>query len=149
MKKIILFVVCALSIARIAAQTEIKISPIPLLFGAGAISIEQGLAESFGLDLDVVLAEGFFGANLSGKYYFNPERGIDKFHIGMFLGIIGEDNVPGVGFLAGTKLISRKNLLFEVGLGIGRSFDGGGVGYGKLHIGYRFDKKAKVAAPTQ
>lgn len=142
MKKILFFTAAFLCIQQLAAQTELKISPIPLLFGVGAISIEQGISESFGLDGDIILGEDFFGANLSGKYYFNPERGIDKFHIGAFFGTIGDENTPGIGFLAGTKLISRKNLLFEIGLGVGRNFDGGGLFYGKLHLGYRFTKKA-------
>ena len=143
MKKLLILSFLALSLARITAQTEIKISPIPLLFGVGALSVEQGISESFGLDGDIVFGDGFFGVNLSGKYYFDPKLGLDKFHIGAFLGTIGADNTVGIGFLAGTKLISRKNLLFEIGLGVGRSFDGGGVGYGKLHLGYRFVKKGK------
>ncbi len=138
MKKLLL--VCALSVyvSQLAAQTDIKLSPIPLLFGYVAASVEQGLSESIGIEGDFILIEDFVGGNLSGKYYFEPEKGIDKFHVGVFVGI--QESV-GVGFLAGYKLVSRKNVIFEVGLGIGRSFDDGVIGYGKLHLGYRFEKK--------
>ena len=55
----------------------------------------------------------------------------------------------GVGFLIGYKWISRKNILFEIGAGLGRSFteDDYLLGYGKLHMGYRFGKK--VSGPTK
>lgn len=138
MKKL-LFLSLLVSGLSLQAQTELKISPIALIFGYPAISVEQQLTESFGLDADVFLLDGFFGANLSGKYYFDPVRGIDKFHVGLFMGV---QEVPGIGFLAGYKFLSRKNVVFELGLGIGRSFDGGAVGYGKVHLGYRFNKKA-------
>ncbi|MBL7826770.1 MAG: hypothetical protein JNJ57_09075 [Saprospiraceae bacterium] len=126
------------------AQTELKLSPIPLLFGYVALSVEQQINPSFGIDGDLLLLDGAFGANISGKYYFDPELGIDKFHIGGFLGAY-QDAGLGIGFLAGYKWVSRKNVVFELGLGVGRGFDLDVIGYGKLHVGYRFNKKS--AAP--
>lgn len=146
MKKIIILSLLLISIARISAQTELKLSPIGLLIPAVAISVETATSESFGLDGDLIVAEDFFGFNLSGKYYFNPKSSIDGFHIGAFIGNVGES--VGVGFLAGHKIVSKKNVTFEFGLGVGRSFDGGGVGYGKLHMGYRFGKSKEVKTGT-
>lgn len=140
-KPTILLTLCLLLLAgRASAQFEVKLSPVALLFGAAAVSVEMGLSPSFGLDLDGIIADGGGGVNLSGKYYFNPQMGLDRFHVGAFLGTLGD--APGVGFLAGVKLLSRHNVLFEIGLGAGRSFDGGAVGYGKLHLGYRFPRRA-------
>jgi hypothetical protein len=121
------------------SQTEIKISPIPLLFGAGALSVEQVLNPAWGLDLDVLFGSDFFAVNFSGKYYLDPRYGADRFHVGVFTGY--QNEALGIGFLAGTKILSKNRVLFEIGLGIGRSFDDGVIGYGKLHLGYRFQKK--------
>ncbi len=69
--------------SHLSAQTEVKLSPIPLLFGYVAASVEQGISKSFGIDGDFILIEDFVGGNISGKYYFDPEKGIDKFHVGV------------------------------------------------------------------
>ena len=138
MKKLCFLLLLALVSFRAAAQTELKISPVALLIPGLALSVEQGLTESWGLDGDVFFAEDAFYANLSGKYYFNPERGIDRFHIGLFGG--GNNSGIGIGFLTGYKVLSRKNFLFEAGLGIGRGFDDAIIGYAKLHIGFRLGR---------
>ena len=144
MKKLLFLALFALSMARITAQTDIKISPVALLFETVAISVESAVSENFGLDVEGILNTEILGFNLSGKYYFNPKRRIDGFHVGAFVGNFGGEESVGLGFLAGTKILSRKNILFEIGAGLGRSFDDGVVAYGKLHIGYRFGKKANV-----
>jgi hypothetical protein len=141
MKKIwILPVFLLASLHHLNAQTELKVSPVALLFGGLAFSAEQQITPSFGLDADILAAVDGFGANLSGKYYFDPQQGIDRFHIGIFAGGITDNGVGG-GFLAGYKWVSSKRIVFEAGVGVGRTFDGGITGYGKLHIGYRFVKK--------
>jgi hypothetical protein len=141
MKKIlILLTFLFASLLRVNAQTELKVSPVALLFGGLALSAEQQISPSFGLDADILAAVDGFGANLSGKYYFDPKVGTDRFHIGIFAGGITYNGVGG-GFLAGYKWISTKRIVFEAGTGIGRTFDGGITGYGKLHLGYRFVKK--------
>ena len=141
MKKIwILAVLLSASLHHLNAQTELKVSPVALLFGGLAFSAEQQITPSFGLDADILAAVDGFGANLSGKYYFDPREGIDRFHIGIFAGGITENGVGG-GFLAGYKWVSSKRIVFEAGVGVGRTFDGGITGYGKLHLGYRFAKK--------
>jgi hypothetical protein len=141
MKKIwILPVFLLASLHHLNAQTELKVSPVALLFGGLAFSAEQQITPSFGLDADILAAVDGFGANLSGKYYFDPQQGIDRFHIGIFAGGITDNGVGG-GFLAGYKWVSSKRIVFEAGVGVGRTFDGGITGYGKLHLGYRFVKK--------
>ncbi len=139
MKKLVLFCLCAVSFAQLSAQIEIKISPVGLLFETFAASVETAVSENVGLDIDAVYNAEFSGFNVSGKYYFNPKYRIDGFHIGAFTGNLGDDF--GFGFLAGTKLVSKKNITFEAALGIGRSVGGGVVAYGKLHLGYRFSGK--------
>ena len=140
MKKLLLVFALLAYLSPLFAQTEVKLSPIPLLFGYVAASVEQGVSKSFGIEGDFILIEDFIGGNLSGKYYFDPSKGIDKFHVGAFEGV--HESI-GIGFLVGYKLVSRKNVLFEVGLGVGRGFDDTVIGYGKLHLGYRFEKKPK------
>ena len=141
MKKILTLTVLLLaSLHHLNAQTELKVSPLALLFGGLALSAEQQITPSFGLDADILAAVDGFGANLSGKYYFDPNQGIDRFHIGIFAGGITDNGVGG-GFLAGYKWVSSKRIVFEAGVGVGRTFDGGITGYGKLHLGYRFVKK--------
>ena len=139
MKKLLLISLCAISFGRVSAQVELKISPVGLLFETVAISVESAVSENFGLDVDAIFNSEVSGFNVSGKYYFIPKYRIDGFHIGVFTGNLGDDF--GFGFLAGTKLVSKKNITFEIALGIGRSVDGGGVGYGKLHLGYRLSGK--------
>lgn len=150
MKKLFLITLLAFTAFQAKAQFEIKLSPIPLLFGSVAFSVEGAVSESFGLDGDLLLLTDDFsdpvlGANFSGKYYFNPSKGIDRFHVGVFIGGIIQESVPGLGFLLGYKWVSKKNVIFELGGGIGRSLDGDSVlGYGKLHLGYRFNGKNKT-----
>lgn len=141
MKKFFLVLVSSACLFRLSAQTEVKVSPIPLLFGYVAASVEQGFNPSFGLDASLYYIEESWGGNLSAKYYFNPEKGIDKFHVGAFLG--AQESAPGLGFLLGYKWVSTKNVIFELGGGLGRSFDDTVLGYGKFHIGFRFGKKSK------
>lgn len=148
MKKLLLITLFIAAVSHVKAQFEIKISPIPLLFGGLALSAEGAINESVGLDGDLYVFGSdfdfnntFVGGNFSAKYYFDPAKGIDKFHVGIFAGV--QESAPGLGFLIGYKWVSRKNIVFEIGAGIGRSFDGGALGYGKFHLGYRFPKKAK------
>lgn len=149
MKKLLFILLFAITVFHLKAQVEVKLSPVPLLFGDIALSVEGAVGESFGLDGDLWVGSGdtFDGNvafNFSGKYYFNPEKRIDKFHVGVFLGV--QNTAPGLGFLIGYKWVSSKNVVFELGGGIGRSLDGEDVlGYFKFHLGYRFNRKKDKA----
>ena len=121
----------------VAQQFEIKLSPL-LIAGVGAVALEYGVNDEFGVEWDGVAAEGGFYTYFSGKYYFNPRKGLDRFYGGIFLGG-GAEIGAGAGFLLGTKILSRNNkVLFEIGFGLGRSLgDFGVLPAGKLHFGYR------------
>ena len=136
MKQIFLLLALAGCTTVASAQVDVKFSPIALLVPAAAVSVEVGLSEAWGIDGDGIIGDGGYLFNLSGKYYLNPEKGIDRFHIGAFAGVVDGD--AGLGFLFGYKVVSVRRILFEAGVGLGRSFSGGFVGYGKLHVGYRF-----------
>ncbi len=135
--------ICILSFCLLAtftnAQTEIKGSPAAWLFTTLSFGVEQVLSEDWGVDIDMFAGEGGFYGTLAGKYYLKPKTRADGFHIGLFTGA-GSDIGLGGGFLGGYKLISNKGILFEFGLGIGRGVDIT-VPYGKLHVGYRFNRK--------
>lgn len=139
MKKFILLSllsVCATFNLR--AQTEIKINPLVLLLPGLGVGVEHGINDEFGIDVNALIIEGAGGIWVAGKYYLNPRQGLDRFHIGVFVGAVSEIG-PGLGFMIGQKIVSSSNrILFDIGLGIGRSFDGGVLPYGRLSIGYRF-----------
>lgn len=138
MKKFILLsllTICAIFSLR--AQTEIKINPVALLFTGIGVGVEYGINNEFGIDLNALIVEGGGGVWVAGKYYLNPRQGLDRFHIGIFAGAITE-LAPGLGFMIGHKTVSSSNkVLFDIGVGVGRSFDGGFLPYGRLSIGYR------------
>lgn len=138
MKKLLLVgLLFSIATIHLQAQTEIKLSPVALLFPGLGAGVEYGVSDEFGVDLSGLVVEGGGIVWVSGKYYFNPRQGLDRFHAGVFLGG-GTDIGPGIGFLLGTKIVSQSNkVIFELGAGIGRSFDGGFIPYGRLSLGYR------------
>lgn len=121
------------------AQSEIKLSPA-LIGGVFGLSYEQGINEDLGVELYGVLAPDFVGISIAGKYYLKPKLGLDRFHVGVF--IAGASDVSiGIGFLVGTKIVSQKGFLFEIGGGVGRGFEDAVIPYLKLDFGYRFGRK--------
>lgn len=137
-KQLILMIVLIVSTLQLVqAQTELKISPAALLAGAGAVGLEYGITEDFGVEVEAWAAPGGGALFVLGKYYLNPRKGLDRFHVGVLAGGI-TDLGAGFGFMAGSKIVSRKNITFEFGLGLGRSFSQGIFPYGKFHVGYRF-----------
>lgn len=135
---LLLTITCFYSI-RLSSQTEVKISPLALIFGAGGFGIEYGLNAELGFELSTIFTGDGGIVWGSGKYYFNPREGLDRFHVGLF--VAGGSGLAGLGIFAGTKIISRKNILFEFGLGAGRSFDDGIIPYASLSLGYRFNRR--------
>ena len=160
-----------------SAQTDVSINPIGLLFSNIGVSLERPVSENFGLEGTAnfsfnkydALGDEFnsngFGLRALGKYYFKPEKGIDKFNIGPYARI-GYNNINftgdkiknfrfAIGFYTGYKWVSKGNLIFELGFGLGRAFVNSYTsdatsfdadewpGFnldatGKLAIGYRF-----------
>ncbi len=134
------------------AQVEVKLNPPLALFGVFQLGIEFPFKNEFGFETEIVFLsiEENFGAGLitHGKYYFNPNFGSDKIYIGFFAGgFAGSGNkLVGFGIEAGYKLIGKRNIVLEIGGGIGRGATeegSSGFPYGRLLIGYRFPKKEK------
>ncbi|MBK7939335.1 MAG: DUF3575 domain-containing protein [Lewinellaceae bacterium] len=165
------------------AQVDVQINPIGILFSSIDVSAEFPVSEDFGIEgalgydfqnydiEDLKYKNNAFGVRAIGKYYFNPEDGRDRWNIGGYLRFAsgkssaedagtGREEVKNtkfaVGFYTGYKWVSRKNVVFELGLGIGRNFvrtfeyeDGTEVDtsdipllnidvLGRLSLGYRF-----------
>ncbi|MFN4079358.1 MAG: DUF3575 domain-containing protein [Saprospiraceae bacterium] len=140
MKKLFFAALMALIAQTALAQTEIKINPVGLLFQDYSISAEFGVNPNFGIEPVV----GFWNPNLSdnasyrafrtrliGKYYFNPDKGIDKFNVGGYLNFVNGRLSDGsessnatriaLGLYMGQKWVSKGNFVFELGLGLGRN----------------------------
>ncbi len=185
MKKLVL-PVCLLFIliAQSRAQVDVQINPIGILFSNINATAEFGVSNDFGIEGgleynfqnfdvdDFEYKNNAIGFRAIGKYYFGPEDGIDRWTIGAYTRFAtgtasGDDNTGGgreevkntkfaIGFYTGYKWVSRKNIVFELGLGIGRNFvrtfeyeDGTEVDtsdipllnidiLGRLSLGYRF-----------
>lgn len=140
MKKIFFAALLAFFAQAALAQTEIKINPVGLLFQDYSISAEFGVNPNFGIEPVI----GFWNPNLSdnasyralrtrliGKYYFNPDKGIDKFNVGGYLNFVNGRLSDGsessnatriaLGLYMGQKWVSKGNFVFELGLGLGRN----------------------------
>ncbi|MFK8008976.1 MAG: hypothetical protein AB8H03_21620 [Saprospiraceae bacterium] len=132
------------------AQVEFKFNPPAALFGLFQLGLEFPIGTDFGVEPELIFAvsDGDIGVGLllHGKYYFNPDFGSDKIYIGALTGILGGggDTFAAFGFEVGYKWMGKRNILFELGGGIGRATSEFGVlPYGRLMVGYRFPKKEK------
>lgn len=166
------------------AQVDVQINPVGILFSSINVTSEFGVSEDFGIEAgvdydfqnynfdDFEYRNNAIGLRAIGKYYFGPEDGIDRWAIGGYTRFVtgtastsdnttsGRDEVKNtkfaIGFYTGYKWVSRKNVVFELGFGIGRNFvrkyeynDGSSVNtddipllnidvLGRLSLGYRF-----------
>ncbi len=146
MKKLILAIALMSSFVAAQAQTELKINPLGLLFLSPDLSAEFAVSEDIGIEPTVGVSflklkvdqESLKSTGLSygvqGKYYFNPDKGIDKFYAGIYLrggnstftsSTAGDNdkltqNKLGLGLALGYKWVSQKNVVFELGGGLGR-----------------------------
>lgn len=167
-------------VAGLHAQSEIKINPLGLLFSSPDISAEFAVQDNIGIEAKVGISylkytlgsEQFksSGATVGGqgKYYFNPSDNIDGFYAGLYLrggnnkftSSVSATNAYSRTYFAGGlstgyKWVSRNNIVFEIGGGLGKNFmyklkgDGGNVdlasiplvnidGFIRLDVGYRF-----------
>lgn len=159
MKNYLLGIIMFLFVATPAAfsQIEAKINPVGFLWGGDVdLSIEYLASDEFGIEARIplggnnlnLLSESFrsfrTGAIFSGRYYFSPEVGADKFYAGGYAKYIhtsfrsdidgSENNFRrnrfALGVLFGYKWVSDRNILVDVNFGVGRalsdnySFDG-------------------------
>lgn len=163
------------------AQIDISLNPVSILFSSIDASAEFLIKEDIGMEAtlsynfndfsasNVDYKTNGFGIRAIGKYYFNPDKGCDKWSIGPYMKYAyrSSESMDGsinntatykrfaVGFYTGYKWVSRKNIIFELGFGLGRAFlnewtsndetlDLGDFpifnldGIGRLSIGYRF-----------
>lgn len=130
------------------AQVEAKLNAPAALFGFFQIGLEFPIGTDFGVESELIFIaiDGDVGGGLlvHGKYYFNPDYGADKIYIGVLTGALGADGdgFAAFGFEAGYKWLGKRNILFEIGGGIGRATsDFGVLPYGRFMLGYRFPKK--------
>ncbi|MDQ3141201.1 MAG: DUF3575 domain-containing protein [Bacteroidota bacterium] len=185
MKKAIGFTFLMFLAFRSMAQVDVTINPIGLLFGnisAGAdiaLGTEWSVEPGIQLDFnnykinDLEYKNSGFGVTGIGKYYFNPEDGADKWNIGVYTQFNSgkwtandgttetkvTNNRFSVGFYTGYKWVSRRNIVFELGFGVGRAFVNDysheddnydfsdfplfNIDFlGKLAVGYRFGSKS-------
>ncbi|MEN9444960.1 MAG: hypothetical protein RIS47_1851 [Bacteroidota bacterium] len=167
MRKIVLVMLIAMAfVPSLKAQFDVAINPIDLLFTKLVISAEIPVNEGFGLEGDFSYnwkfldVEGIdvLGLTAMGKYYFNPEVGIDKFYIGAYARYqqfksteTSETYNRGcLGFLVGYKWVSSRKIIFDSAVGVGRQLlaptvvegdDLGPLNFDillKLSVGYRF-----------
>ena len=160
------------------AQFEIKINPVSILWSSFDISAEYGFNEKFGVDVAPVFDFGKtkynsleyknskIGAVINPRFYFNPNRGIDKFYFGAYLKFSSgkstyEDDSylkntrVAIGPNIGYKVSSDSGFIFDIGFGVGKAFvnnwDSNINGFdedllslfsidfiGKLAVGWRF-----------
>lgn len=139
MKKYLLIPILAvLFLGGLKAQTEIKVNPLALLFVGIGAGVEYGFNPDVGVEINTLIVEGGGAVWVAGKYYLNPRQGLDRFYIGAYTGGGTDLDGPGLGFLLGTKTVSRNNkVLFELGIGAGRTVGGEFFPYGRLSVGLR------------
>ncbi len=126
------------------SQVELSANPFLLLWGYVQAGVDLNVTEDWSIGADVFAAEGGGLVYATGKYFFSPRQGCDKFNVGAFIGGGGGDGdtALGVGFLLGYKAVSSKRVLLDMALGAGRGSGGLEVfPYFKFNLGYRFQLK--------
>ena len=162
------------------SQVEVKFNPIGALFGQIPVSVEYILNDNMGAEAtfgyyykkvgdfnDVTKSSGFVTNGLF-KYYFNPEKGGDKFYGFPYVRYVTRsftftDNNEeinasysafGIGFGLGYKWVADSGILLDFGLGAGKNFSSDysysdpnystdvsvpSINFmGRISIGYRF-----------
>lgn len=178
MKKLAFTFVFALFAFISYSQFEVKINPLSLLWSSFDVSAEYGVNEKFGVDVaplfdfgkteynDLEYKNSKIGVVINPRFYFNPNRGIDKFYFGAYLKLASgkstyEDDTYirntrfAIGPNIGYKVSSDSGVIFDIGFGVGKAlvnnWDSDISGFdedllslfsidfiGKLAIGYRF-----------
>lgn len=128
------------------AQIDATINPIGLLWGnlsiagdyviSDAISVEGAIGFGSGDALSDTYKWRNIPVTVSGKYYFNPDDGADKFYTAAWLRYVGrkyevEDQMSsfvdftqtrlGLGISVGFKSVSRSGIVFDINFGAGRA----------------------------
>ena len=142
---IIIFIFLALT--KTTAQVDVKISPLNLILGNIAGSVEVGVTPNVGVEatlghdwtkikiesIDYKSSKPRYGINV--RYYVNPnEKGLNNFYGALYTrgsnarltrtsdNVTGNYKRVGAGFMVGYKLIARnEKLVFDFNLGFGRT----------------------------
>ncbi len=146
MKKIftpIAFAIFAFFAQSTTAQVDVTLNPFGLLFGDLSVGADFAISEK----LSVEAAVGFGTNNVSDikgtnfsvtavpKFYFNPNRGADRFYADIFVKFVNrrwnydEGSIYGdftstrfgLGFGLGYKVVSSGGFVFDIGFGAGRA----------------------------
>nr|MBS0037323.1 DUF3575 domain-containing protein [Saprospiraceae bacterium] len=126
------------------AQVDVTINPIGLLWGNISLGADFALSENFSIEGQVGYSSGdegnskYSGIPITayGKYYFNPNRGTDKFYLSAFTRFVSRSYKDddgstsnfeytqtrlGLGVGLGYKVVSAGNFVFDIGFGVGRA----------------------------
>ena len=130
------------------AQVDLKINPIGTIFGSPDLSAEFAASDKIGVELvagpvansfnltDVDFKRRGFTGYVAGKYYINPNRGMDNLSIGLYAKTRlinynaeveeeADQNFQrtkiALGFLVSQKWVSDNNLVFGLDAGLGRT----------------------------
>ncbi len=121
------------------AQTEIKINPLGLFFGLASVDAEFGVSDAIGIEPGLTYNSfkigdyktSGFGVRVLGKYYFNEDE-LKGWSGGVYMRFgsntleLDTDKVKNTVFAGGImfnyKWVTKRNIIFELGLGAGRNF---------------------------
>jgi hypothetical protein len=132
-------------------KVELKLNPIGALFGSPDLSGEYFINEKFGAELTLSVEMGKynvgssdsfnpkksgFGLMVAGKYYFKDDAENDGFYAGLYARtksfkvddkneddyIAFKRNITAGGILIGQKWASDNGMVYELKLGVGRTF---------------------------
>ena len=150
MKKSVLIACCVYLIScQLSGQVEFKINPVEVLFQSITPHMEYMVSDYWGLDAGVHLGwdapilerivkaqftSTAYGLSIMSKHYVVPDRGADKFYVGMYakyrnrnirIPNLGDTNWKrySLGFTAGYKWVTPENVVLEFALGGGKVYD--------------------------
>lgn len=159
MKKILLLCAFVLSAGLAKAQIDATVNPVGLIFGYISLSGEYVINDNMGVELGVRfvnrkrsfgitigddtssdVTEKGFGAGLTYKYYFAPDKGADKWYGFAYVRfesysadneqeILGtkfdygyKSSVVAGGIGVGYKWVFDKGILIDINFGVGNPF---------------------------
>lgn len=142
---LVLFLLASFTVAQ--AQVDIKVNPVGLIFSRAILSAEFAIKDNIGIEAQGGVAWPSFSVNdekfksntvrygVNGRYYFSPDKGIDRFYAGIYTRFVNGEMTSTVddgrvkrnrasgGILLGYKVVARnERLVFDFGLGLGRVF---------------------------
>jgi Protein of unknown function (DUF3575) len=145
MKKNLFLLVFLLWVVACQAQMELKINPLGIILSNTNVSADLGLSKRISIEPSVgfnynnaFIVDNFnttgrsYGLNT--KYYFKPQKGSDRFYMGLYArgeqtdftgknsysGFSYSRKVAAIGYSLGFKWVTKRNVVFDIGVGMGR-----------------------------